>query len=298
MKHVSTFICLATLLLFSVPVMSQTINEIPNADFEDWTGNAPTNYGAFQAPNGMFQTVFKSGNAPSGNSCLRIANASVMGQVIPGGLWYCKGDCSVPPKGMEGFNRSKFPVTKHYKTLCGYYKANLKGGDKIWISISMFKGNTNLGGSDAGKIQLAFITKSTSVWKKFMIPITYPVENATAIPDGAFLEIAIVKASFPKNPYQMQGTAGSEVYIDKLSFCKGKEDILVSLPENNNENIACGCNNDEQKPALDMKYTKLYTGHTTAIVNDISCCRIMTPQSGFLLLTRRMKPIWAQRIAG
>lgn len=251
MKHFTHVIYLVTLtLLFGRPAIAQLKNEIPNADFEDWTDDVPANYGAFQPPNKMFQTVFRSSTAPSGKSALRITNTTFMGQLMPGGIWYCKGDCSIPPKGMAGFNRSKFPVTRRYMTLCGYYKANLKGGDKLWISISMFKDTMALGGSDAGPIQLAFITKSTSEWKRFDIPITYPAGSDSLIPNGAFLEIAIVNAAFPQNPYKMQGTAGSEVFIDKLTFCKGKEDILVSVPKEAEESTAGNNNNDLQTDAV------------------------------------------------
>jgi hypothetical protein len=216
----------------NVTPVVQHLNEIPNGDFEEWNDFSLVNYGAFQPPNKVFQTVFKSTEAPSGRSSVKIVNVALHGQVIPGGIWYSKGDYRTPPRGREGFSRAKFPITKRHKTLCGYYKAKLLGDDKLWISVGIFNGENNvIGGTDSGGIQHAFITENTSAWKPFQVPISYDPTRESLPADFAALEIAIAGKRFPQSPNAFNGTAGSEVHVDALSFCKGKEDILVPKPK-------------------------------------------------------------------
>lgn len=241
-------------LTLLVPIHANTqSNEIPNGSFEEWSGSFPVNYGAFQAPQAAYkdlQVVFQSTDARSGKSSLRLRNGSLHEYlkknpipttymppeiIFPAGIWSCSGDCKVPPKGKQGLERSRFTVTKRYKTLCGYYKGKLAGGDKLNISISMFKGDNAMGGSDAGLIQHAFITQSSTTWKRFEIPITYFTTDEDIIPDGALLQISIVGASFPKNPMAYAGTFGTEILIDDVAFCVGKADVLVFSPKVLNE---------------------------------------------------------------
>ena len=235
-------------------------NEIPNGDFENWPDNfAPAGYGSFQAPQAQYKelrTVFKSTDALSGKFSVRLKNASInelmknMGvklpagysipeTIIPAGIWHCQGDCKTPPKGKAGLSRARFPVSKRYLTVCGYYKGTLAGGDKVFISIVMYKGNNIMGGSDAGTIQHSFVTESAGKWKKFEIPVSYLPGNEETIPDAASIEISIVGKDFPQNAYA--GSTGSNVHlgtdvlIDNIGFCAGKADVLLFLPKVMNE---------------------------------------------------------------
>lgn len=273
MRKVLCIITTAAFALFYLLPAAAQSNEIPNSDFEYWSGDRPDGFGAFQAPKSAYkdlQTVFQSNDAHNGKHSVRLRNGSLHEYlkknpipttykppeiIFPAGIWTCAGDCRIPPKGMEGFKKAQFKVSKRYKTLCGYYKGTLSGGDKLFISISMFKGNNVMGGSDAGTIQHAFITQSSNGWKKFEIPITYLPGNDKEIPDGASLQISIAGRSFPQNPMGISGTFGSEILIDDLSFCTGKADILVFLPKVMNEESpdTPAPANDEQEPPVNTQ---------------------------------------------
>lgn len=262
------FACMPLFFLLAQISIQAQPNEIPNSDFEEWSGDRPLNYGAFQAPQAQYkdlQTVFQSTDAHTGKYSLRLRNGSLHEYlkknpiptsykppeiIFPAGVWSCEGDCRIPPKGKEGFKKAQFKVSKRYKTLCGYYKGTLAGGDKLFVSITMFKGTSAMGGSDAGTAQKAFITQSSNGWKKFEIPILYFPGNDAEMPDGAAIQISITGRSFPQNPIGMQGTFGSEILIDDLSFCIGKADILVFLPKVMNEKSP-----DTPPPANDQQET-------------------------------------------
>lgn len=256
MKQLPFLLCFTIMCLLCIVTVAQR-NEIPNGDFENWPDDfAPEGFGSFQAPQKQYaqlRTVFKSNDAKSGKSSVRLRNTSIKeyvaamnintygmsfpDQSIPAGIWSCDGNCKIPPRG--NIDRVKFPVTKRYKTLCGYYKGTLAGGDKLFVSIVMFKGNNVMGGSDAGTIQHAFVTQSSNGWKKFEIPITYLNVRDDAVPDGAALQISIVGAGYPQNAYA-GGTGqsvhlGTELFIDDVAFCVGKADVLVFSPKVLNE---------------------------------------------------------------
>jgi hypothetical protein len=248
--------------------------ELPNGSFENWPDDfAPAEYGAFQAPQAQYKelrTVFKSDDAHAGKYSVRLKNASInemmqkMGvklpagfsipeTIIPAGIWHCSGNCKMPPRGRQGLERAKFPVSYRYKTVCGYYKGKLAGGDKLFVSVAMFKGNNVMGGSDAGTIQQAFIVESTDTWKKFEIPITYLANDKSATPDGMSLEISIVGAGFPQNAFA-GGTGGfvhlgTDVLIDNVHFCEGKADLLVFNPKVLNEKSTPIVHNDTSSTA-------------------------------------------------
>ncbi|HLG40240.1 MAG TPA: hypothetical protein VI461_11250, partial [Chitinophagaceae bacterium] len=261
---------IASILISFISITTLAQNEIPNGGFETWPDDiAPAGYGAFQAPQKQYdklRTVFKSPDARSGSFSMRLRNASIKeaiaamninthgvsfpDQIIPAGIWSCEGNCKIPPK--DNLGRARFPVTKRYKTLCGYYKGKLAGGDKLFVSIVMFKGSNVLGGSDAGLIQHAFITQSSATWKKFEIPITYLGSDENVMPDAAALQISIVGKTFPQNPYAggtgQSATLGTEVLVDDVTFCVGKADVLVFTPKVVNE-VSAGPTQDSASTA-------------------------------------------------
>ncbi len=257
MKKLPSFFCFLLLSLLCPVFSIAQNNEIPNGGFENWPDDfTPAGYGSFQAPQAQYaalRTVFKSTDARSGKFSVRLRNASIKeaiaqmnintqgvnfpDQIIPSGVWSCEGNCKVPPKDNPG--RSRFPVTKRYKTICGYYKGKLAGGDKILVSVVMFKEKNVIGGSDAGTIQHAFITQGSDKWKRFEIPVTYFGSAESVIPDAAALQISIVGKNYPQNAFAggtgLFVTIGTEVLIDDVSFCVGKADVLVFTPKVLNE---------------------------------------------------------------
>ncbi|MBZ0328239.1 MAG: hypothetical protein K8F54_11575 [Altibacter sp.] len=238
---------------------------IPNGNFQNWTGNDdPVNwlttnmgdkYGTptveFDMRN-VFKTPGKFGNG------VRIKNASVLEMIkeekpeeyaklpaslkeqlrkssFSGSLFTCQGDCeSATLSENEIFMRQNmfFPLEKAPGALCGYYKANLKEGDKLWILPYLaIENDLSAGGVMPGETA-SVITKSVSVWTPFRIPLRILPDRT---PVKALIQMQMVGSGFPVTPPYGMGavelaqkypsTDGSEVFIDELCFC-GEADVI------------------------------------------------------------------------
>lgn len=257
------------IFLLIPPIYAQDC-EIPNGDFETWSGDNPANWGTGM-PDPMqgqwsamldgydLQNVKRSTDSKSGDHSLHLKNISLLAYMqsrpdwakfdqMPGikaqieadlkrnsfmaSVYSCQGDCdalvSMGNPGIAGqmLKRIKFPVAKQPKSLCGFYKANLKGGDKLWINAALFSGEDIAGSFKPGERQ-SVISQSSTTWKSFKIPLYTLSEDLEVT--AASLQISIVGAAFPDEPpYQVTGAAlglsipgtdGSEVWIDDLCFC-------------------------------------------------------------------------------
>ncbi|MCB0466534.1 MAG: DUF1565 domain-containing protein, partial [Aequorivita sp.] len=153
-----------------------------------------------------------------------------------GSLFTCQGDCEGATLAEnEIFMRENmsFPVAKAPGALCGYYKANLKEGDKLWIWPILFMDNKNFAGGVMPGQTASVISISTGDWTPFRIPLRIlPARKVTK----AAIQIQMVNNGFPVTPpYGMSAielaqkypsTDGSEVFIDELCFC-GEADYIA-----------------------------------------------------------------------
>lgn len=252
-------------------IASMTINAqddcipIPNGNFQEWSGNddpvnwLTTNMGdKYGTPNvgfdmrNVFKTPGKFGNG------VRIKNASVLELIkeekpeefaklpasikeqlrkssFSGSLVSCQGDCeSATLSENEVFMHQNifFPLEKAPGALCGYYKANLKEGDKLWIFPYLaIENDMQAGGVMPGETA-SVITKNTNDWTPFRIPLRLLPDRT---PVKALIQMQMVNSGFPVTPpYGMSAfelaqkypsTDGSEVFIDELCFC-GEADVI------------------------------------------------------------------------
>ncbi|MCG2419024.1 DUF1565 domain-containing protein [Aequorivita sp. F47161] len=257
------------LLLLTIVVMNAQAQEdctqIPNGNFQNWTGNddpvnwLTTNMGdkygtptvGFDMRN-VFKTPGKYGNG------VRIKNASVLEMLkaekpaefaklpasikeqlrkssFSGSLFTCQGNCEgATLSENEIFMRKNmfFPLSKTPGALCGYYKANLKEGDKLWILPYLAIENDMPAGGVMPGETASVITKNASDWTPFRIPLRILPDRT---PVKALIQMQMVGSGFPVTPpYGMSAlelaqrypsTDGSEVFIDELCFC-GEADVI------------------------------------------------------------------------
>ena len=253
------------ILFVSITVAQNECIEIPNGNFQEWTAKddpvnwLTTNMGdKYGTPNVNFdmRNVFRTpGKFGYG---VRIKNASVLEMLkaekpqeyaklpasikeqlrkssFSGSLISCQGNCegaTLAQNEIFMLQNMSFPIPKAPGALCGYYKANLKEGDKLWISPILFTGNKGYAGGVMPGETASVIIKSTSDWTPFRIPIRLLPGRK---PTKAYIQMQMVNSGFPVTPpYGMSAielaqkhpsTDGSEVFIDELCFC-GEADYI------------------------------------------------------------------------
>ncbi|WP_203296410.1 hypothetical protein [Luteirhabdus pelagi] len=236
---------------------------IPNGNFEDWSGDDPTNWmstniagvdGGANAQTGYeWRNVFMApGKVGFG---LHLKNASVLDFIkekkpqefarlpeyvkeqlrkssFSASIQSCQGDCDAAVMAQnEVFMRQNifFDLPEIPKALCGYYKANLKEGDKLWVFPYMAMENDMPAGGVKPSETASVIFENTTDWKPFRIPLS-TIEDRQ--PSKMLLYIQMVGAGFPVTPpygmdaitlaQQFPSTDGSEIFIDELCFCEGE----------------------------------------------------------------------------
>ncbi|WGF92360.1 DUF1565 domain-containing protein [Aequorivita marisscotiae] len=253
-------------LFFTVAIAQDDCIPIPNGNFQEWSGTdnpknwLTTNMGdKYGTPNinfdmrNVFQTPGKFGFG------VRIKNASILEMLknekpaeyaklpasikeqlrkssFSGSLFTCQGNCEGAVLAEnEIFMRENmsFPVEKAPGALCGYYKANLKEGDKLWLWPILFMENKNFAGGVMPGETASVISKSTGDWTPFRIPLRILPNRKVA---KAAIQLQMVNSGFPVTPpYGMNAvelaqkypsTDGSEVFIDELCFC-GEADYIA-----------------------------------------------------------------------
>jgi len=255
---------LVSVFIFSSLLINAQECDIPNGNFESWNGDKPTNWGTTNVAHEVnsplmggfdMRTVLKSSDANSGSYSLHLKNPSILDflkskpgweqmskmpmikkqieemiktNTLSASAYWCRGDCDsdLIAQNTSGFvDKISFPVDKTPRSICGYYKTNLKGGDKLWINPFLLD---NAGGAGGPKVddRQAVITENTSKWKKFKVPL-YLQEGKKARAAG--VQFYIVNSKFPNAPpygmsgmrlgMSLPGTEGSEVWIDDVCFC-------------------------------------------------------------------------------
>lgn len=162
--------------------------QIPNAGFEQWTGNEPAGWSTNNAnlPGSTTKcTTAHSGSYSAQISTMPVATSYAGGNLTSGDgvLYFATGSLNPP-----AFN--------------GWYQLSANGGDYVAIDIATKCGNT---GSGAGVL---YLKDNTSVWKQFSVCIYYPAQCGT---DSAQALIWLTNAATFCN-------AGTSARIDDLSF--------------------------------------------------------------------------------
>ena len=260
------FIFLFLALPFSL--FAQTDEEdcsIPNGSFELWNGDNPVNWGSTNVTQQSskipmdFKSIFKSTDSKSGQYSVHLKNPSIVDylnknqdyikamsqypqykkmaedmikkQSMSASIFWCQGDCtSMMVSNLQGMlNKIQIPVEKQPKALCGFYKTNLKNGDKLWINPFLIASDGSAGGP-APDEKNAIITENTNEWKAFKIPLHI---QESKVVNSAGMQFYIVGSGFPnKPPYgtngmqlamTIPGTEKSEVWLDDICFCDAPE---------------------------------------------------------------------------
>lgn len=325
-------LCAFPLALFA---QEEASCDISNGDFELWKGDTPLNWGSTNvtqnAPNipADFKSIFKSTDSKSGNYAIHLKNPSTVDylnkneeyvkamsqypqykkmaedmlkkQGLSASIFWCQGDCNdvmvANPK--EIVDKIYIPVTEKPKAICGFYKTNLKNGDKLWINPFLLATDGS-GGGPAPDETNAVITKNTNEWTAFKIPLHLPENKQVR---GAGVQFYIVGSSFPnKPPYGMNGahlamtipgTEKSEVWLDDICFCDAPELEIFNAEALDGKKINpalmlemgaqtfVNLDNDDQGETFDYDpETKISKTKLTKADDDLVRLRIKVPYTG------------------
>lgn len=243
---------------------------IPNGSFEDWTGNDVPHYwystnvagnegNANELADFEFRNVFRTpGKFGSGVELRNVSIEDLLKQKM-GADWekiplayreqirtkssfsssigYCvQKDCNkLLSRGMSDFKPLLLPISEEQAPayLKGYYKADLKGGDKLWVNVAFLDAGYNVvGGVKPGRTENV-IAKNTMDWVEFKIPFDYFPKKLKHI-KYAYLQFNMMGKDFPSSyPFGIDATSlamkypsqeYSKVYLDELCFGgQGKE---------------------------------------------------------------------------
>lgn len=331
---------LLVLLFLIVPQIGFTQSEnescsIPNGDFELWQGDTPVNWGSTNvtqnAPNmpADFKSIFKSTDSKSGTYAIHLKNPSTVDylnknaeyvkamqqypqykkmaedmmkkQSMSASIFWCQGDCNdvmvANPK--EIADKIYIPVTEKPKAICGFYKTNLKSGDKLWINPFLIA-TDGTGGGPAPDDANAIVSKNTSEWTAFKIPLHLPEDKQAS---AAGVQFYIVGSGFPnKPPYgtngmqlamTIPGTEKSEVWLDDICFCDAPELEIFNAEALDGKKINpalmlemgaqtfVNLDNDDQGETFDYDpETKISKTNLTKADDDLVRLRIKVPYSG------------------
>jgi len=192
--------------------------QIPNPGFETWTSgscdlginsyNDPTGWGSINVltcPGGGFtcDEVNTGAHVHSGSHALELATISIFGQLAPGII--ATGVINQTTQNVDG----GFALNTRPDKLIGWYQYLPANPDTFSVQIDIYSGLTT--GTVIGTGTISGDT-TVSAYTKFIVDIPY---TSAATPDSA-------KITILSSPGQ-NGTAGTKLYIDDLSFvyCAG-----------------------------------------------------------------------------
>lgn len=186
-------------------------NQIPNHDFETWTGGEPENWDSSNENilGVDFVTVTREQTNPySGTSSAKITtvtqNIIFVGPVTMPGI-LTLGDVVIDVLNATGTVTGGVPVSGLPKFLYGYYKYQPQGGDSCYIGIGLSKWN----GTSRDTLAYSYlpIGTPTTNWTQFTLPIQYTVWQE---PDSMNIMLLSSNLLFG-NP-----VGGSTLWVDSL----------------------------------------------------------------------------------
>ena len=208
--------------------------QIPNPGFETWTGgsclggittyNTPNGWGSINVltcPGGGFTCVeANAANSNSGSHALELQTISIFGQLAPGII--ATGVINQTTQNVDG----GFALNTRPDKLIGYLKYAPANPDTFSIDIDIYSGATT--GTVIGTGELRGWS-TVSSYTKFIVDIPY---TSPAAADSA-------KITILSSPGQ-NGTAGTKMYVDDLSFVYCTGFGATATPTNANCTTASG----------------------------------------------------------
>lgn len=195
MKKFLSFILAVTIMTF----LSRSVSaQIPNAGFENWTGNYPNGWVTNSVP-GIVEPITQSTNAHSGSYAVRGEVLNAFGIPFPPSVF--TGDTTA---GLVGF-----PVSQRYASLTGYYQYQPVGGDVMLVSVAMY----TVSGPDTMVVGggAEFMASTGATYTQFSMPIFY--SPGTPAPELASIHFYITDTSGTGQLHP-----GSVMLIDDLDF--------------------------------------------------------------------------------
>lgn len=228
-------------------------DNIENGGLEDWAdANRPRDFTTYGVNRDIvppdfpldIQVAFRSGDAHTGSSSVRLKNLDILPQLppeaalakayagpnaftLPAGIMTCKEPCPTETgadlstsAGLEVFNSLASSDVKSF--VCGAYKGYISASDELVLAVSLDSGGS---GFSAG-LQKAF-TRSSSDWVEFAIPLN--AKPGTMIPETANVGInaRIMErgslVGWGKSPF-------TEVWLDSFHFCDPMQ-LIAFAPE-------------------------------------------------------------------
>ena len=198
---------LTTFSLITCVAMAQ--NEIPNAGFEDWSGDTPVGWTTANAP-GFLTPVTQSTDAAEGSSSARGEALA-----IPG------GSAVLAPVLTMGVGGALVPITQAYEGIRGQYKMQANGSDAMIVALQLY--------DDAGALVASAEVDlpTATMWTEFELVLDYNAGSSTEQPTRGQIQITIENNSGT-------ATVGSVFHVDDLSFTGGTigidESSIATIP--------------------------------------------------------------------
>jgi len=194
--------------------------QIPNASFENWTGNEPNNWVTW---NGLVAGVVTQIADPhTGSKAVKLNVVPFLGNNTGGSMF----------TGSSASN-TYFPVSSPPAALHGWYKFHPTSASESFVISSLLKDLTTSTGVAAGSV-----STNTSVYMEFIINYSYL--NAT-VADSAYIYISLSSAD--------SSYVGTYAIIDDLSFGPA-----VGVEELSNTNLLEPCSPNPASQVANIIY--------------------------------------------
>jgi len=202
------FFTLCLILGFLGCIFNVQAQQIPNNDFENWTGGKPVSWDCVNLNLGITSIITVTEvttGAQNGAKAAKLeskANPLQAGSVIPG--FITLGEFNVSTQEIEG----GAPYTHRPTKLKGYYKYTPGGvNDKAFFGIGLSKWRGTYRDTIGQGVTL--IPTATNTWTLFEVPITWTTSEN---PDSMNIIISASDLS------TFTSVVGSTLYVDNLSF--------------------------------------------------------------------------------
>ncbi len=187
----------AVLILFA----SITYAQIPNWDFENWTGQTPDGWVTGNAPP-LYTNVTASTTSYSGTFAVR-------GEVVS---FYT---AAMPPALQVGQGGEGFACTLRPTAITGWYQFYPTGGDIFTVNVGIVKGGIISGIQETVAWAAAELPTAQPSWAQFSVPFTY---QSSSTPDTCVMQFMIIGPG-PATAYHL----GSYFILDHLEFSGSTE---------------------------------------------------------------------------
>ena len=173
---------LFTVLFFAAGIFAQ----VPNGDFEQWSGGQPVGWSTFN--NLLTVSITQTSDSHSGSSAAKGATVLFNSVVIEPIL--IAGDLTY----------HGFPVSQRYTNITGYYKLTSVGNDLFNVVVGMWKNGQAIG---AGALEF----NAASSYTAFSVPIYYATPD---VPDSCWISFTVA--------YTDSAHLGTVFYVDDVAM--------------------------------------------------------------------------------